>query len=468
MTFLRTAILVLVVTSAFWSARVEAQRGCTGLMGICELRTACSRTEPCVTGTCDLTGGFCIPVGGCRECCVPIPGTDFDLTLGVCTYDYPCDIVVNPTSTARSQPTTCFHEGRWEAGDCDGDGNINGPLEDFVEADCAQLAAIIDGNITQVPGSLATSCVPTAVDLGDESCAYMTTASARLIGRSCDLTDPCGEGGRCVIDGETNEGVCVYPRVDDGRLTPTDEMTCFDGACVDRLGMAPNSFANGDCDQDGLTNRVDPDVCEPVRAVNASLSTNEVIVTEGGMRPLSPVHNTNLPGFAFDCSAGREHCPILDDGSDERVHCVDLPGEMMVIGSACTYSLGPLPDRSCLAAGASFARDACAYDGGTAYESWAEGDCDGDGEINKRDELVCDATPVPSDAATSFDAGGPLPDGGATNVDAGSVNTADGGSITFGGGGGCACRAQGGSNHGWMLILLAFAPMLRRARARKV
>ena len=201
--------------------------------------------------------------------------------------------------------------------------------------------------------------------------------------------------------------------------------------------------------------------------MNITLSTNPVVVSAVGMLSLSPVHRTDGLGFAFDCNAGRQHCPILEDGIGELVHCVELPGEG-VTGSACTYGLGPLPDRSCLVPGAPFSRMQCAFDGSSAYESWAEGDCDGDGEVNKLDELVCEATPVPSDAAVTLDAGRPLSDGGSTNVDAARVDTADGGRIAFGGGGGCACRAQAGSGHGWMLILFAFAPMLRRARTRKV
>lgn len=466
MTFLRNAILVLVVASASWSAHVEAQRGCVGMMGLCELRNLCAGDEDCTTGSlCD--GGFCVTGSRCIPCCVEVPGAPSVLSGATCTYQYPCGIVVNPTSTARAQPTTCFQDGNWDTGDCDGDGSANGPLVSFDRANCAQLAAISDGDITHVDGSLATSCAATnAVDLGDETCGYTPTPSVRLIGNACGEATPCEGRGRCVIDEATAQGVCVYPGVDAGRLTATDVMDCFDNnACIARLAGVPASFANGDCDDDGLINRVDPDICEHVRAVNVTLDTNEVLVSSSAARPLSPVHRTVDPGFAFDCSRGLQHCPIIDDGSEELVRCVALPAE--VNASVCTYGLGFIPDNSCLAPGVMFSRAACAFEGSRAYESWAAGDCDGDDIVNKDDLRVCEPAIASDDAGVSDDAGpqdADVSEAGPTSTDAA---TDDVGRVSFSGGGGCACRAQTNSpSHGWMLVLFAFAPMLRRRRTR--
>jgi len=382
-------------------------------------------------------------------------------------YTYPCAATLRATPTGPESDSLCFGAGSFERGDCDGDGTQNGPASTFVRANCAQLAAVIDGEIAPLDGSL-TLCASGATELGNASCAPSPSSGATVIGLACDAIDPCGVGGRCLIDTVSEQGVCVYPRVDIGRLTLTDEIDsdCFDpNRCIESSILGPSSFSNGDCDEDGLANRVDPDVCERVRSVRGDLTVMPAIVSEAGTRLLSPGHSTDDGvGFGFDCSEGRQHCPILDDGSDESVRCIDLPVGANA-ASVCTYEHGDIRDTSCI--GTVIDHEACAFRGEMAYESWAEGDCDSDEVINKLDPFVCDATPPNDDAGMNVEAG-VGPDGGSGTEDAASASGSDAGRVSFGGGGGCVCRAQAGSSgHGWMLILFAFVPMLRR-RMRSV
>jgi len=158
-------------------------------------------------------------------------------------------------------------------------------------------------------------------------------------------------------------------------------------------------FGAGDCDGDLILNRDDTGrLCDGATVVTrtgtgfSAVRGARLDVADGGHQ-VGPDAWSSVPGsFAVGCG-GAWDCPRVPD---QPVRCVFLPvGAGSTAVGACTYLYSLHDDMSCVdPAGGVGAVDPCFGDAPSPYEEWAEGDCDGDGLINKQDGPVCRAAQV--------------------------------------------------------------------------
>ncbi|MFO0710380.1 MAG: hypothetical protein U0353_11110 [Sandaracinus sp.] len=254
-----------------------------------------------------------------------------------------------------------------------------------------------------------------------------------------------------------DSGFCIL--VDASPLcVPTDCATLSEATLRDRcFGAGPistDAWLAGDCDDDGLSNGVDPRVCTPVQVVGVDPDTFSVscqpatviagsescssgtargdVLSVGGPVVVACA-STPIPfaPFAFCCALPAD-CPLLPGAGVPRcVHFSTTPDAQV---GACTYNgaaFVPDVDRTCEQPMPHLATSC--FGGLVGYTSWAEsGDCDSQPycayEPNRSDPEVCTACPPPGvdagvDAGT--DAGR---DGGVdSGVDSGLATGLDGG-----------------------------------------
>ena len=469
--FSRVLGLTLVCVLSFWATRAQAQFGCTDASNTCIVPASCGASDTCRVGEA-CVGGRCLADGECAECCRPdFQGGMLSLPVegGRCVYDFPCGARLEvprggvPTSNSR-----CFSAaGDWAAGDCNGDGIANGPVRGFdPDARCAQLAVVGATRplaVQRVAGSLVDCGFVSATPLGNGTCA-LAPAMGLACGEASDcFADSAGLPGRCAIQPAGGVGICLFSGAPSDRLPGEDSLGCFDGVCFD----SDRSFAAGDCDEDGLANRVDPDICVDVQTVDVFFTSNDVQVQPGTefsptLGPLG-MH----PGFAFDCQRGFEHCPLLGNGAPEVVRCVGITLDTATEphASVCTYGNLSDEDNSCVSHPTTV--EACRFEGGR-YAAWSAGDCDDDGRPNFEDPQVCirDERDAGVLDAGVDDAG--VDASGNADDDAGSTtDSPDTGPVTFVGAGGCSCHTQARSRSpSWLVVALMLLPWLARRKSR--
>lgn len=387
---------------------------------------------------------------------------------------------------------------RFLAGDCDGDLRTNGEELSGRTSLCdgALVVAFTERGLTWYSGE--------RLDEGDRiapSDAFSRIPGAFGIG--CSGTSPCprlpraeaGLRSRCVYlrrVGSEELGVCTY------YADPRDDRSCLDGvdanACLEVSAERFESsygWEEGDCDRDGLINKLDPRVCSelevigtmsggptgvPVECVDGSVDPSEC---DGRTSALSPdlwgcAERSDLKPFAFCCDSQAD-CPIAALES-LRPRCVrldvaDSSGEPR---GACTYhEVLTADDRSCVGRGV---QTTC-FAGGepTGYGSWAAGDCDDCDDTNQVDPFVCDcpaagedAGPVDAGAHVETDAAvGPEVDAASAALDGALVDDAAAPEPGFFAGSGCRCAAGRAQPPVATLALFAlFALGVRRWRGR--
>jgi hypothetical protein len=338
----------------------------------------------------------------------------------------------------------------------------------------------------------AVSGIPGAIGIGctdERPCPRLPNAPADL--RS-----------RCVyvrVEAMQARGVCTY------FADPRDDRSCLvEGAdanvCLQVTGSRDASsygWEHGDCDGDGLINKLDPRVCSELEVIGVVSTTasgafatcefGDVDATRcGEVSELSPGHygcaeSGDLTPFAFCCDTHAD-CPLMPDlGSTLRPRCVRIVDAESTDGlrGACTYDEITRPDdRSCEDTGA--LPIACFATGeATSYGSWAAGDCEGDcDDANQTDPFVCDC-PAPGEDAGPVDAGanvegdaavGPEVDAASAALDGALADDAGVLEPSFFAGSGCRCAAgrRGPSpTHALGLGLLGLALVARALGARR-
>lgn len=397
------------------------------------------------------------------------------------------------------------------SGDCDGDlvpnGLEPGALCDGGAVVSLSLAGRVQWHAPQrfdVAGGAAiaprdaTSFVPDAIGIG------------------CQRSRPCPAlpsgptlASRCVYlvhDPTLGDiGVCTYyvdDRDDDSCLT-----TSFSGdGCLADSGEPHERWEHGDCDADGLINKLDPNVCSQLElmgmvsegVVMCALGTidtdvcrdgtvGEVASGQGGCATDAAASGAFAP-FAY-CCRSYEDCPTPFDPSDaSRARCVFLTDDAMgeLVG-ACTYDGASLPDDDTCRTHATLSPTCMS--GEVSYSNWANGHCDlgCDDHANYADEVVCSICPdgdagmnVLEDAAIegldaaieANDAGGrdaaQLPFDAASEdapgLDAPGLDAARPPPASFNGSG-CRCSlAQRGASSRSLAFLVCLGAILRLAR----
>jgi hypothetical protein len=330
-------------------------------------------------------------------------------------------------------------------GDCDGDLIPNG----------MDLGALCDGGVVVslgVTGRVQWHA-PQRYDVADGAAIAPRDATSNVpdaIGIGCDASHACPAlpngpelSSRCVYlvrDPTIGEiGVCTY-YVDD-----RDDRSClatsFSGdGCLDDSGEPNERWEHGDCDRDGLINKLDPHVCSQLELMGqvsegfamCALGATDTSRCAGEVGEIASDQfgcTTEVTGafapFAY-CCRSYEDCPMpFELGSPSRARCVflaDGPAGSPV--GACTYVGTFVPDDDTCRAFTPPLGPTC-MSGEVSYTAWANGHCDRacDDHANYADEVVCSICP---DAGVSSDGGGPADSGGldAGDLDAGALDAA--------------------------------------------
>ncbi len=454
----------------------EAQIGCwenVGGMPTCvRLTLSCETDGNCASGSCidnvcvDAARRPCTPCLGGMTCPGEFDGGSLSpaSTVRRCIYNHPCGVERQIQPVGLASTSLCFLAADrvtpvlWGAGDCDGDGLVNG-----MESD----SACVDVVVREAPMTAASTATH-VVERAFETCSAGTRevapgrcASLDVLGVAC-RSGACGEGARCVRT-TPSDGICTYSAVP----APFDRRTREDGSCVEAAltnGWPTSSLAlacsvgvggwpQGDCDRDGIPNHADAHVCEQLALVRRAASglffqssPGQVTTCGSGGRSVLPsdmacADATDSVSFGVACDMHQD-CPVVP-GNFGR--CLFLPTVTDSVLGVCLYD--PVvegDDNSCL----SHPPTGCFNTGGD-YDFVAIDNCDGTSPMNAADRDVCSVSVVPTTDA-GVDAG---PDGGldagpdAPALDASAQEDARGGRdasgppVTFSGGGGCVCAA---------------------------
>lgn len=303
-------------------------------------------------------------------------------------------------------------------------------------------------------------------------------------------TDASGTGGplSCTPIAGAGRGLCLtdndYCASPDGTVTSSRIIAChsFAGSTVRQ------TYANGDCDRDGIPNEEDPAPCLPNRIGVWVPGVSGPVCASGEAAELQCNEVGDACSLADDrtgvCTAnartgGQRICSTLPDlfCCGGFVH-VDCPAGECVLPSDVGDGTGMCTNPRLLC-GDSPTMDeliACHTFGGvlTTIEN---GDCDGDGirNVDETEERRCfpdaplDGGVVTGDGGSSVPDAGSVVDAGSASEDGGVVAPFDGGTPIdprFNGGGGCACRSapERAGSSGWWLALAALGVVLRRSR----
>lgn len=387
---------------------------------------ACTATGRCAGGA-----PCVLPADGSTGTCLPVDCLDID----------PAVLRERCFTSVGGMPS-------FDAGDCDGDLVPNDV--DTVLCDGAAVISLSAGTVTWHASTRldegATPIAPTDA----------TTDIPDAIGIGCQPSRPCPAlrgspelVSRCVYlssDALGPIGVCTYfndPRDDASCLGTTLPDTCV------RTGE-PGSWGweHGDCDLDGLINKLDPHVCRSLEVIGQVSAGTAVClvgtvddagcpgdVAQVGLDSFGCASDPRMPPaftpFAFCCRENSD-CPIEDlrHPIASFPRCVllgtDAGGDSI---GACTYDeVARDRDVSCVATGGF--GEACFLDG-LDYAAWASGDCDHscDPTPNASDDAVCicagaDAGLSMLDAAAPLDGGTAPTDGGARPMDASAMDDA--------------------------------------------
>ncbi len=428
------AFAVVVVSFSFSTSAALAQTLCAG--------TRCP----------DGMAGFCLaPFDGAPAVCVPAP----------------CATGIGTTRLADA----CF-EGPgvdsvadFAQGDCDGDLIRNG----------LEPGAICDGGV--VVRLSPTGGSPAFVErqrlAGLDAGGYIAPGDARspfvdAIGIACSTSRPCPRladdsllAPRCVFlveDGMEERGVCTYyvePRGDHSCVLLARAGEVLPASCVaepdydmDGILNEPHErWEHGDCDGDGLINKLDNAVCDRVSVVGvltpgqAACVPGRVLLEDGDCStPVADVTSTRqacasdptnvVAPFGFCCTS-HEDCPIedldppFDEGYPRCVRLATFGGD----GGICTYNGGPMPDDTSCVRPAPVLPASCLtpFPEVPAYQNWVDGNCDAcdDRDPNRTDRSVCAC--MPRDAGVP-----PVEDAGGANIeDGGSGSSDDGGNASL-------------------------------------
>jgi hypothetical protein len=254
---------------------------------------------------------------------------------------------------------------------------------------------------------------------------------------------PCVSGGACT---RPSPILPVCPR----RLVDVGPERCVFPSDVPSCATAHTCSTNEDCP---LGFACEDETCEPIECT-ALYSCRSVADCPRDTELGTPI--LCLPSVLLDPGLGRGDGFCLFDSFDVTTACADL-------GEA----------RSC------FFRD------GVFSNDFFQGDCDLDGCPNGLDPAPCAAdssegcrsegvspacdTPIPParDAGVPFEDAA-SPDGGAVPFDASPFDASVDDPVTFGGGGGCVCRAGPRSHHGILLSLLSACAVVLGLIRRRV
>lgn len=367
-----------------------------------------------------------IPCGGVQSCIYPARLGD---ETGICV-GRGCGGLTDTVSLASAcfGPLGVTARDAFLSGDCDGDLVPNG----------MDVGALCDGGAV-VSLSLAGRVqwhAPERYDVAEGSTiapADAFSAVTDAIGIGCTERRPCpvlpsapALASRCVylVNDPTigDVGVCTY-YIDD-----RDDRSClatsFSGdGCLADSGGPNDRWEHGDCDGDGLINKLDPRVCAQLElmgqvsdgyALCAFGTVDTPLCPDGTVGEIAsgqygcatePTATGAFAPFAY-CCHGYEDCPATQDPmSASRARCVFLgtspSGDDI---GACTYVGTFVPDdHTCQAFSPPLGRTCMS--GEVSYTSWANGNCDlgCDDHLNYADEVVCSVCP-PGDAGVDADA----------------------------------------------------------------
>lgn len=184
----------------------------------------------------------------------------------------------------------CFSGGSWDAGDCDGDGVLNGvdanpcdgtatgTIEPLPSPFC--LAGHICEGTTDVCAPLlrcssTDDCLASADRIGATGpweCSAVPMSSVTFCHPSCDATAHCGDSADCA-----GLGTCRGVTSTLSMCLATPLSTCASGCSTNPLDWATGQ---GDCDGDGAQNGCDPNPC---RAGDSPCLYNHVCSIDAGV-----------------------------------------------------------------------------------------------------------------------------------------------------------------------------------------
>jgi len=426
----------------------------------------------------DLCGTGMVCADG-RSCLYPVDS----MTRGVCLPPMPCEIDLSLLRARCFDRTAGTLEDRFRRGDCDGDLVPNERERDGELCDGALVMTLdpigntgwqtnqrLDEDGSMIAPYDAISPIVHAIGIGctdERPCPELPTAPEEIVSRCVYLTTVMGE----------NRGVCTYyfdDRDDRSCLGDLLDRRCLDLTTVD---AEPHYvWEHGDCDADGLINKLDPRVCEGLSVISRSAvgpvcaSGATDLSCSGREEELAPgfygcstavMGGADLEPFGLCCTTS-DDCPILELGSGDvgQARCVRLGPDATRTG-VCTYStIVPAGEDVSCTGDAALTLDACFDPKLGAYASWLQGDCNGCDALNGDDVAVCTPCPIEPDAAVvlpdaAIDANvdasalpdaaiGPLDDGGADVTPDAHVEDA-GGPSRFSGSG-CTCRVGARAN----------------------
>ena len=199
--------------------------------------------------------------------CLPTGVTMGTGRVGVCFYDDVCGELVSCFDFAvRPSDATAWFTAAYDAGDCDGDGVLNGDDP----ADCGTRLVEWGEGEDPFHDDPAPACPDaSACTSGTCSTTLEVCSSPDSVGVACDPSeDPIeactallGRAAQCVFAGETTDtavGICVP-------IGPADDLCLLRGRDCFARGMDPaHAYDEGDCDGDGLANAIDDAVCTPL------------------------------------------------------------------------------------------------------------------------------------------------------------------------------------------------------------
>lgn len=353
---------------------------------------------------------------------------------------------------------------------------------------------------TALPSAGGSSCSPgdtCRADGAEGTCFRFGTLSlcipnAALICCAVDADCPTTDGitfGACLV-GAMGGGLCTRPGANYCTAGPVTRAQ-FDACHHIGAGGPLVSWAEGDCDGDRVPNGVEVDLetdpcLAPARQAVWNGAAGHCAELPIGCDP--DVGCTTPLGTTGTCVETSDGGATVCSVREAALYCGDgawvCPGGQIEVEDTVarhTFCSPPFCGADTTLTTASCVRDP---DSGEPTVP-DQGDCDHDGIRNGMDETVCEAdVPVADGGVVTSDAGVVVPsDGGDVNVDAGAPGEdagpepadAGGGGVatdaganvapTFGGGGGCACRAAPGERSvPSLLALLGLGLSLRAGR----
>jgi hypothetical protein len=293
---------------------------CEALPDPCD--DACD-TGVCVEDTCAPTD--CVPCDTAGDC----PGLRLGRVtvtgrrvMSACRYDLGCGTVTIREGDLMPSEPRCVAGRSGDAralldGDCDGD-RIPFAAEGIDQACVRQSYVGRDGSAGTCDSTCTSGCLE-----------FLPPGSNPAFPHGGSVCNGSSVGAYACADVEDCPSTAVHPATRCVEAGPEDARACIyqptcgsPDACFDFISAAagmdwiPAAYAAGDCDEDGLRNGADPDVCTPATTpTDAGLASPDAAASDASM---------STPEDAFSADAASR----LDAGHAE----LDAPRDAALLG----------------------------------------------------------------------------------------------------------------------------------------